>query len=215
MHLYIIRHGQSMENRRGWDGSNSNSALTELGQAQAAALGEWFAQHVKLDQIYASPMQRARQTAECLAAAMQMEAVIFDNRLREVGNSYPDGLPFPDDQLPLYFMDRWGSLHPYKSITEKGENWMHFRARVGGFLEWLIDTRPEDHLDYAVAVVCHGGVIEGFFEHVFQKGPWSAVMVNSHNTGVTHLEYHPSVDKPSWWLHYHNSTRHLAMDQIS
>ncbi|HLA42256.1 MAG TPA: hypothetical protein VJZ27_02405, partial [Aggregatilineales bacterium] len=65
------------------------------------------------------------------------------------------------------------------------------------------------------AVVCHGGVIEGFFEHIFQKGPWSAVVVTTSNTGITHLEYHPREGMPDWWLHYHNWTRHLSLDQLS
>ncbi|MFZ4657876.1 MAG: histidine phosphatase family protein [Caldilineaceae bacterium] len=39
MNLYLIRHGQSYINLPEWIGKNSDEALTELGQRQAAALG--------------------------------------------------------------------------------------------------------------------------------------------------------------------------------
>lgn len=214
MHLYLIRHGQSEENVRGWDGSNTNSVLSPLGEAQIKALAEWLAPRLTFDRLYASPMRRARQTAEAVAATMQVEPT-FDDRLREVGNCYPNGLPFTDDALPTYFLDVWGSVKPYRPITVEGENWMQFRARVGGFLEWLLEQMPAEHQDYRVGVCCHGGVIEGFFEHIFQKGPWSTVVVGTHNTGLTHLEYAPSPDLPAWRLHYHNNTRHLSEDMIS
>lgn len=214
MRLYLIRHGQSVENTQAWDGRNSNSPLTDLGQAQAKALGLWVGEHLKLDVLYASPMQRTRQTAAALSEALDIQPS-FDDRLREVGNAYPDGRAFPEDQLPRYFVTVWGSQQPYKAISEGGENWMQFRARIGDFVEWLLAQRPDEHLNYQVGVVCHGGVIEGVFEHVFQKGPISTVNVQSHNTGVTCLEYYPTEGRPDWWLYYHNQTRHLAMDQIT
>src|SRR5574341_2628876 len=141
MHLYLIRHGQSVENTQPWDGSNTNSPLTELGQAQVQALAEWLPERIHFDCLYASPMQRARQTAQHISQRLG-NGVVYDDRLREVGNAFPDGSPFRDDQLPMYHLGVWGSLHPYKPITEGGENWMQFRARVGGFLEWLIESLP-------------------------------------------------------------------------
>jgi len=215
MHLYLIRHGQSEENTRQWDGSNTNSPLTALGQQQAAAVAAWLKDHIPLDVLYASTMQRTRQTVAPIAAALGI-VPIFQDRLREVGNALSDGSAFPDDQLPRYRLEVWGSIDPYEDITENGgENWMQFRARIGGFLAGIIKTLPAEHTDYHVGVVCHGGVIEGFFEHIFHKGPRSIVVVHSSNTGITHIEYLPQHGMPDWWLHYHNQTRHLALEQIS
>ncbi len=213
MHIYLIRHGQSIENTHSWDGRNYNSPLTLLGEAQADALGRWLAASpIQLDKLYVSGMQRTRQTAQAIIRHQPDLKWIQDDRLREVGNARPDGTIMPDDELPRYFIEIWGSTQPYKAISESGENWMHFRARIGGFLEWVIE---ESSPDQAVGVVCHGGVIEGCFEHVFQKGPWSAVLVHTSNTGITYLEYKPLPNRPAWHLHYHNQTRHLDIDQIS
>jgi broad specificity phosphatase PhoE len=159
-------------------------------------------------------MQRTRQTASYLEEKLGITAVVED-RLREVGNALPDGKVFPDDKLPRYILGVWGSLHPYLPITEGGENWMHFRARVGGFIEWAIQQIDGNPVECCVGVVCHGGVIEGVFEHVFQKGPVSPVVVHSHNTGVTRLEFNPTEGMPDWKLYYHNRTAHLQDDQIT
>lgn len=216
MHLYLIRHGQSEENTTQWDGKNTNSPLTSLGRAQAEALGNWLGDYgPPFNKVYASPMQRTRQTAGILAQRLGWSELLYDDRLREIGNARPDGSPFPEDQLPLYVLGVWGTLHPYKAVSVGGENWMHFRARVGGFVEALIESIPADHQGFHVGVVCHGGVIEGVFEHIFQKGPWSAVIVHSHNTGMTHLEYFPIEGYPDWRLIYHNQTRHLELNQLS
>lgn len=215
MDIYLIRHGQSEENTKPeWDGDNTNSPLTPLGESQASAVGAWLARYVKLDRIYASTMRRAQQTAQAIAAHYPME-LCFDDRLREVGNAYGDGKPFPDDDLPRYVLGVWGSLHPYKIITENGENWMQFRARVGSFIEELVEEVPNLPADFAIGVVCHGGVIEGVFEHVFQKGPVSTIIVQTNNTGITRLRYRIREQLPPWSLLYHNKTEHLAPEQIT
>jgi broad specificity phosphatase PhoE len=214
MHIYLFRHAQSEENARGWDGSNTNSPLTALGQQQAYALADWVAQNLQLNCLYVSTMRRTRQTAQVLIDRLGLEAQ-FDDRLREVGNNYPDGRPYPDDALPSLRADIWGSLHPYQALAPNVENWMQFRTRVGNFLESLTQPLPPDHEYLQVGVVCHGGVIEGVFEHLFLKGPYTVVAVNTFNTGVTYIEYRPQADLPAWWLHYHNQTRHLPPDLIT
>ncbi len=215
MYLYLIRHGQSIENTLAWDGRNENSPLTEVGRAQAQALADWLAPRVSFDKLYVSTMQRTRQTAAPLAQALGCRPMYTD-QLREVGNAYPDGQPFPDEALPLYFQDVWGSTHPYQPVTENGENWMQFRARIGAFIEKLVQERSDNQAGYTVGVVCHGGVIEGVFEHIFQKGPISPLVIHTNNTGITLLEYAPTPrNVPDWWLRYHNRTRHLPEEHIT
>ena len=108
---------------------------------QAAALAGWMPTHFpELDAIYSSTMQRARETAEPLAVAYGMP-LYFDDRLREVGNNRLDHIAWPSDDLPEY-SDYWGSERPFSSITpdrEMGESLMHFRIRVGSFIEEMID----------------------------------------------------------------------------
>ncbi|MBI5927975.1 MAG: histidine phosphatase family protein [Chloroflexi bacterium] len=224
MHLYLIRHGQSYINLADYGGGHRNEPLTDLGEKQAEAVAAWIKDNIQARHLYCSTMMRTRQTAAAIIQTTGLAAQ-YDDRIREVGTAYPNGSPVPDDQLKPYFERVWGTLQPYDPITESGENWMQFRTRVGSFIESLLRTfahidystrpTPEEEAEQSVLVVCHGGVIEAFFEYVFEKGPWSVVAVMSNNTGMTHLEYRPVADRPAWRLHFHNKLVHLTSDLIS
>lgn len=208
MHLYMIRHGQSHVNLPEWKGGNRDESLTEKGQQQAAALAEWLPAHLhSIDALYASTMQRARETAVPLAAAYNKE-ITFDDRLREIGNNRFDHTPWPSDDLPEYG-DFWGSERPFSSITpgyDEGESLMHFRIRLGMFMEEMIVR----HRDETVVAVCHGGVIELAFDHLFNVGPRRSCEVWTHNTGITRFEYVEHPRRESWRIRYHSRIDHLA-----
>ena len=208
MQLYMIRHGQSYVNLKEWDKGNLDEGLTELGRRQATALAKWMpAEVLELDAIFSSTMQRARETAEFVAQAYNMP-LYFDDRLREVGNNRLDHTAWPSDDLPEY-SDYWGSERPFSSITpdrEMGESLMHFRVRVGNFIEELISL----YRGRSIAAVCHGGVIEIAFDHVFNVGPWRRCEVWSNNTAITHFELVEHPLRETWRLHYHSRTDHLA-----
>ncbi len=208
MHLYLIRHGQSHINLSEWDSGNLDEGLTELGIKQATALGKWLPQEVpSTNVIYASTMRRALETAEYLSDAYDMP-IQFDDRLREIGNNRWDHSAWPNDNLPLEYAEYWASERPFSPVTpfiEDGETFIHFRTRVGLFIEELV----ERHLDEIVFAVCHGGVIEAAFDHIFNIGPWRRCEVWNHNTGVTYFEYVDHPRRETWRLHYNNRMGHL------
>jgi probable phosphoglycerate mutase len=207
MQLYMIRHGQSHVNLRDWTGGNVDASLTELGQQQAAALGEWLPGEIeKIDVLYCSTMQRARETAAPISTAYNIP-IELDDRLREIGNNRLDHTPWPGDDLPEYG-EFWGSERPFHSITptrKGGESLMHFRIRVGAFIEDLI----ERHQNETVVVVCHGGVIETVYDHLFNIGPWRRCEVWTKNTAVTRFDHVQHPNREVWRLHYHARTEHL------
>ncbi|NDJ85598.1 MAG: histidine phosphatase family protein [Chloroflexi bacterium] len=221
MHFYLVRHAQSFVNLPDWDGENWDQVLTPLGEKQAKAVAAWIAANLPCGRLFASTLARTRQTAEEIGAATGLP-IEFDTRLREVGTNAPDGNPLPPSQLHRYIEGRWGTLAPYDAVTEHGENWMQFRTRVGQFIESQIRSyenhmpkSEEERLAQKVLVVCHGGVIEAFFEYVFEKGPWSVVSVITQNTGIVHMEYRPVPGRPEWRLYFHNRLEHLTPDLIS
>ncbi len=71
-HFVFVRHGESIGNAQSrWQGQ-SDYALTDKGRAQARALAErWKAEGVKFDLILASPLIRAKETAEIIASAVE------------------------------------------------------------------------------------------------------------------------------------------------
>lgn len=213
MHLYLIRHGQSYVNLPDWSGTNWDQPLTELGQHQAAALATWMPRQIeRIDALYASTMLRARETVAPLAAAYG-QTISFDDRAREIGNNRFDHTPWGIDDQPAEFAGFWASERPFAPVMKEpsSETLMHFRARVGVFIEELV----EKHHGQRVLVVCHGGVIEFAFDHIFNIGPWRRCEVWTHNTGITYFEHVEHPGREVWRLHSHDRTDHLTPELFS
>ncbi|HDQ71069.1 MAG TPA: histidine phosphatase family protein [Chloroflexi bacterium] len=211
MQLYLIRHGQSFVNLEDWDGDPPDAGLTDLGQKQATALAHWLPENLpQVDALYTSTMQRALETTRILTEAYSLE-VREDDRLRELGNNRADHTPWPGGFAPRvddYAADYWSSERPYARIipaAEGSESFMHFRTRVGDFIEEVLQR----HRDQIVVAVCHGGVIGVTFDHVFNVGPWRRCEIWTYNTGVTCIEYVDHPNREVWRLHYHNRIDHL------
>lgn len=208
MKLYLIRHGQSLINLEDWSGGNQDTALTDLGRNQAQALAAWLPSELPhIDVLYASTMARAMETAQYISDTYGI-AIQPDERIREIGNNRLDHVPWPSNDLPDYG-DIWGSAQPFVSITPsrtEGESLMHFRTRVGSFIEDM----ALKHRGQNVVAVCHGGVIETSFAHVFNIGPFWRCEVWAFNTGITLFELVQHPDRETWRLHYHSRVVHLS-----
>lgn len=209
MILFLIRHGESFVNLKEWDKGNVDTGLTPLGEAQAQALAKWLAAEIpQPDIIYSSTMKRARETAAPVAAAYGM-SIQYEDRIREIGNNQRDHRPYPNHALPDYG-DFWSSERPFTPLNpleEDSEAMIHFRARVGIFLEELIHK----HDGQTIMSFCHGGVIDLSFDHIFDTGIWRRCEVWTRNTGITCLEYIDHANRESWRLHYHNRTDHFRL----
>ena len=107
MDLLIIRHGQSEADILKVHEGRADFALTELGHKQATLMAEWVSSYIKLDKIFASPLIRAKQTAEKLSAAIGI-AIQFEEDLMEWQNGLIAGLSreeaaikYPDPSPPI------------------------------------------------------------------------------------------------------------------
>ena len=83
--VIVLRHGQSSYNSQGRiQGRSDLSILTEKGQQDAKTTGTAF-QGLEFAAVYASPLQRAGQTAATVISAMQQEyAIKADKQLLEI-----------------------------------------------------------------------------------------------------------------------------------
>jgi 2,3-bisphosphoglycerate-dependent phosphoglycerate mutase len=62
LNIYVVRHGQTDWNREGRIQGGTDNPLNSTGREQAATLGRTLAD-VRIDAVYTSSLQRARQTA--------------------------------------------------------------------------------------------------------------------------------------------------------
>ena len=212
MHLYIVRHGESEINVASPNPiprEELDAGLTDLGRKQALAIAKWLPVHIpEIHTLYASTMKRARETAQFVANAYQHET-IFDDRLREIGNNYLDTTPVPNDALP----DQYSDLSPYhfpfspvSPVIEGSETSLHYRARVGLFLDEIIQR----HEKQTVLVVAHGGTVNAISDSVFNVGTYRRCDIRVPNTGVTHFEYRGNTGWETWRLYSMGRVDHLV-----
>ena len=73
MHIYLARHGQNEDNARGILNGHRDLPLTELGREQAREAGKNIVDHqLVFDVVLTSPLLRAKETAEILAAVAKL-----------------------------------------------------------------------------------------------------------------------------------------------
>ncbi|HEU5267474.1 MAG TPA: histidine phosphatase family protein [Jatrophihabitans sp.] len=121
--VHLLRHGEVYNPQRILYGRLPGYRLSELGQRQAEAAAAWLGAR-DIGYLASSPLERARQTAEPVAAAVGLD-VLLDDRLTEADNKLSGrqvaggkGL-FVDPSNWKYFVNplrpSWGE--PYASIA--------------------------------------------------------------------------------------------------
>jgi len=155
MELLLIRHGLPI--RRELETGVADPELSEAGHAQAQHLAEYLSSE-QLDAVYASPLRRAFQTAQPLAASQGHEIGVVD-AVAEWDRNSSEYVPI--EELKAANDPRWQAmLRGEWNVHE--ESPQEFRARVVESVETLIDA----HSGHRIAIVCHGGVINGYLSHI-------------------------------------------------
>ena len=90
MKLYIVRHGQTGYNIDNKVCGISDVELTSLGKQQAKMASEQL-KDISLDMIFASPLQRAHETAKIINENHQLEIKI-DSRIQEINFGKFEGI---------------------------------------------------------------------------------------------------------------------------
>ena len=137
MRLYFVRHGQSEANvQMVISNRDLFHPLTELGRRQAEALAQSLAD-VPVAAIYSSPIVRAAQTAQIVAAAKGLPVQMAD-ALREPDCGIIEGRADEDawaehDRV----MRDWVMQRKFDSRIEGGESFHDLRARFVPFVDRL------------------------------------------------------------------------------
>jgi probable phosphoglycerate mutase len=125
--------------------------LTEQGRAEIAAVAERLAAE-QIAAIYASPLQRTRETAEIVAARLGLP-IAFRDDLIELDFGEWTGSTFDAIRAD----PRWQAWSTQRSLAAipGGESMRAVQRRV---VEALLEVN-ERHLDQAAVLVSHGDVI--------------------------------------------------------
>lgn len=160
-----IRHGESLANvGKVFDGVAPGKALTERGVEQAAETGA-FLQNQKVAVIYASPMQRAQQTAQEIAKATGA-TVITDDRLIETKFGPFEGMTHDANDEKARKARRMAKIETRDLegfwYVDGMEKMADMDARLRSFLQDVLPKHRSEH----VVIVSHGAPllrIRGFF----------------------------------------------------
>jgi probable phosphoglycerate mutase len=154
--IYLIRHGQTEFNREDRVQGRVDSPLTELGLAQANAMGERLRALKAAEggdwRIDASPLGRAQHTARIVAERAGLPAPCTDARLIEVAYGELEGLTRAEREARF---PQFAGVTGIFGQAPGGETLAEVLARVGG---WLADAQREPEGGHVVAVA-HVGVI--------------------------------------------------------
>lgn len=155
MDLLLVRHGLPLRVERD-DGLPADPPLGAEGRAQAESVARWLA-HERIDHIVASPLRRARETAEPLAKALGLELEV-EPRVAEFDRDSAFYVPLEELKRTDYpawreFMENGYGGGPPLEV---------FVAEVRAALDACIAR----HRGRRVAVFCHGGVINVFAAQV-------------------------------------------------
>ena len=165
MRIWVTRHGQTDLNAKKLMQGRSDIPLNEVGRRQAAAAHNKIGDIV-FDAVYASPLDRAIETASIVGGVDRSE-IIIDERIIETDFGKYEKHPY--SRLGLLMTLYW-ALPEVFPAPETVESTASMISRVRSFFSEL------EKMDYEnVLVVCHGGiirVIRGYLEDAKRGYIW-------------------------------------------
>jgi 2,3-bisphosphoglycerate-dependent phosphoglycerate mutase len=148
-YVTFLRHGESTGNQENRFQGQADYPLTDKGRAQARAVAErWRDERLSFDHCFASPLLRARETAEIVCTTLNVPLDIDPNWM-EMNNGRLAGLR--DDEIDW---DEPKFLTPYTRLGETGESRLEVYLRAGRAIQSILDRPVGRYL-----MVSHGGIL--------------------------------------------------------
>ncbi len=185
--ITLLRHGESVGNAESrWQGQ-AEFPLTERGRAQARALAErWKKEKMHFDFVISSPLSRAKETAEIIASALNLN-IEFEELWLERHNGQFSGLTAQEVQDNF---DQPDFYTPYDSVGGDGEGDWELFLRAGQALHNLLKREPARYL-----IVSHGGLLNQVMHAVVGVAPQAndaGTRFRFNNTAFARLIYSPN-----------------------
>lgn len=150
--IYLVRHGQTDFIGKILCGNLPGVPLNEEGRNQAQKTGEYLST-LPIKAMYASPIQRAQETAGIIGKATGLDTISVDF-LREIHFGDLQGTKTPDlDASPHW--QRYTTL-PGDVAFPNGESVVEVQKRVAEGLDWIASQYADDD---QIVCVAHSDVL--------------------------------------------------------
>jgi probable phosphoglycerate mutase len=167
--VVMIRHGETLWNRERRIQGQTDTPLSDLGRAQAAAVGERLAA-VRFAALYASDLVRAWNTARAIEAAVAARALAegrtgpplrADARLREMHFGEWEGrtsaeIAAADPQAHARSRERDPDFR-----IPGGESFRDLYARAVA----AVSAHARAHAGETIGIIAHGGILDMLYRH--------------------------------------------------
>ena len=193
MKLYLVRHGETVENAEGRIQGQTHGRLSENGKSQVKRLAERL-RNEEFDCIYCSDLARAKDTAEAIHRFHPGKPLIAVKELRERSFGPYEG-EFCDDHV-------WaprGKVWTFPPEVEPDAKLLE-RCRV------FLDRVYHDHARGSVLFVSHGGTLNALLSVVAKRGGEEIDFIHLHNTSITIVEFD---EDRGHHIHLLNCVQHL------
>ena len=185
LRLYLLRHGESEDNRAGRFGGSRDSSLSPRGRRQSQALSERLS-GLPLHAVYTSPARRARVLADLLCAGRPLTPEICHD-LREVSFGDWEGMSYPEiherhpDGCRRWLQD------PLRFAPPNGESFLDAIARVRPLPRRFVDAATIHGANgpIHIAVVTHGGLLRALLVCLLAGNPSLALRLRFDNASLS------------------------------
>lgn len=182
----FLRHGQSVGNAEERFQGQADFPLTDAGRSQAAKLAKrWQQEGLSFDLAIASPLLRARETAEIISKALKTP-LEFDGIWMERDNGKLAGLTHAEIRTistePEFYT-------PYQAFGETGEGDWALYLRGGKAVHALLQRPPGKYL-----IVSHGGLLNMVLYSIMGISPQAnghGIRFRFGNTAYARFSYVP------------------------
>ena len=156
--VLLVRHGQTPTTGKLLPGRAPGLHLSDAGQAQARAVGERLAKLPKVDAVYASPLERTKETAGAIAKALGLKVTV-DKGLLEADIGDWTG----QELKTVRKAPEWKTVHQYPSGFRfpGGESFVEMQTRIVSALERLRAVHPGQ----TIVAVSHADTIKAAVAH--------------------------------------------------
>jgi alpha-ribazole phosphatase len=184
MNIYLLRHGQTEENKKGTYYGNLDVSLNEIGIGQGNKAKEFF-DEIKLDKVYISDKKRTLEMATLVLGQGQREIeVIQDNRISETNFGDFEGKTYEEIQK-LYptecmcWQNNWKEFQP-----PKGESYIMLCERVKSFMEHIKKLKCDN-----ILICTHSGVIRAMYCYIMNENIDLFWKFGSKNADISLIKY--------------------------
>ncbi len=199
MNIYLVRHGQKMEN----DKNHELLELTDRGIIQADIVGKRLKDY-NIDKMYTSNMKRAIQTAEIINNHLDVE-IIVSNDIRETHMVACDteGWAYLQENYPD-FVEEFNKHETDLRYPPDGECGEDVWNRASRLIGKIVNSELEN-----VVVVTHGGVIRSILCGILQinQARRFCLGVPPENCSISIIKYNKNTNK--FYIHSFNDYAHL------